>query len=811
MGRSETDALAKTPSLTLATSASLRVHTLWMVLRTTSRERSYVAACIVTVALTLALNSAIIGFVRGNILGPTPFPNVDRTYAIAASGTQGPGDIAEPTYDSLKHSVPALARTAAYQWATFALEGGGSRQEVLGAYVTPRLFLELGVAPLIGRLPAANAPLEALISHSLWMRQFSGSRQVIGSTILINNVTFAVVGLMPEGFRFPASQELWLSLDARQITGAEPGRRLFALGFADRETSLALVNQQLRMMARPRTAAVGHKGVLQATPFRENLVTSDARLLAYLLLATGAILAALAAMNVAALTAAREITRLRERAVQRALGASDQRILGEIVVAVAGPVLPGLLLGVLLGTQLLSFVRTRVAGQFPYWATFEIGMVGLAWCGLLTGLLVLVAVGAASSQLRRSDPSAGLREGTRGLYDGPRAAKRRRAIVFGQIACAVAMLIVSARLVLSMQAYLHRSPGFASSGLLTFRLVKVSMEVGSPNDALENVMQAVERVRSMPGVASASVTSSVPSAGNAGSVQIHLGPGAQDTAALSAIVTGIGTEFLETLGLHMEAGRNLRVDDGRDDGRTDVIVNEMFAARLLSGNDPLGKVFALTLGTTSIQASIVGVVPDISDLLVAEPIEPAVYVPIRVLGTSSLYVLARAADGEGTMLLPRIGSLLRSELPRTTLGRQASLDELRRDLYAQEYLLTSLAVLLATVAGALALIGIVSLVGLEVARVQHDVAVKLALGANPHRVGARLLLEITSLGIGAVSGGALLAYWAAGGLSFLLYGIAAHGAAPYILTCIVVACLVIGTGTRGWLQLARLDPATALK
>lgn len=163
------------------------------------------------------------------------------------------------------------------------------------------------------------------------------------------------------------------------------------------------------------------------------------------------------------------------------------------------------------------------------------------------------------------------------------------------------------------------------------------------------------------------------------------------------------------------------------------------------------------------------------------------------------------------MLLPRVGSLLRSELPRTTLGRQASLNELRRDLYAQEYLLTSLAVLLATVAGALALIGIVSLVRLEVARAQHDAAVKLALGANPHRVGARLLLEITSLGIGAVSGGALLAYWAAGGLSFLMYGMVAHGAAPYISTCIGVACLVIGTGTRGWLQLARLDPATALK
>jgi predicted permease len=816
------------------------------------RAPAFATAAVLTLALGLGATTAVFSLVNGVLLRPLPYDHaeqlVDLSHTLAVSGVSRV-DQSDATYLFYRRENHVFTDIGAYQakavnlgpisgaadGAPGSAAGAGrtaDAERTAAGRVTASVFPVLRVSPLRGRAftesdDRPGAPPVVLIGERLWQRKYGGDPGIIGRRLEIDGVTREVVGIMPESFRFPATNtELWLpagidpahtasaSFDYHAVARLEPGVSLGAAaadlqrllprvpeGFPGRLTTSAIVQTHMHAVVRP---------------LRDVVVGDIARALWVILGAVGFVLA-VACANVANLFLVHAEGRQKELAVRRALGARRGAILmeffgeGLVLAAVGGA------LGLALASVGVEALQSLGIGlDIPRIAEVQVDGAVLAFTALVT-LLTAFAVSALPAL--RSDTlalSTMLAETGRQATAGHSRLEARNGLVVAQIALALVLLVGSALMARSFSRLRLVNPGFEPSHALTFRSALPTASYPTTGDAARFYLRALDAIGAIPGVQVAGIASKLPldeegRSDTAVWVEDHpVPPGGIPNVHQ---VTYVTPSYFHAAGIPLIAGRLFdRPDPER--GLEDVVVSRAFAERYWKGESPIGKRVRMRLQGP--WYTIVGVVGGVRGTALEQPPDEMVYVPLVSVAGDARWTPHDMAFVVRTTGDPaRIAASVRSAIydldPGLPIYRVRPMTEIVSQASARTSLTLLLLGLSATIALLLGAVGIYGVISYVVSLRLREIGIRLALGAQPAEVSGMVARQGVSVAVTGIVVGLLGAAILTRFLGALLFEVApldpiALGGAAALLLVVALAA--------SWLPARRaagIDPAQVLR
>ena len=576
------------------------------------KDRSFSLTTIATLALCLAANTAIFAIVDGVLLKPLPFPEPDRLVRIfnkyPGAGVIAEGSNGVPDYFDRRQGMTALEELAMFREAGVTLTGSGSSaaERIPSMIVTPSFFGVLRTQPLRGQLftdahGEVGQDKVVLLTHGAWQRRFGGREDVLGQDLHLGGEPYKVIGVLPQGFVF-LNPEIELfrpaaftardkSDDSRhsnnwQMFGRlEPGATL-----EQAQSQVDAINAaNFERFPAWREILMNAKFGSDVVDFQTNLI--GARRATLVMLWGGAIFVLLiGCVNVANLMLVRSTSRIRELATRHALGAtfgrlSRQALTESTVLAIAGG-----LAGVSLGWWALQAAPFFGFDRLP-------SGVGLALDARVVGftflLVAMVAVGVGLIPvvaIRRANMARVIREEGRSGTQARGARMMRRLLVTSQVAFALILLIGAGVLLASFERVLTIDPGFRAENVLTGTVSLPATRYAS-NDALRDAVgRILDRVRAVPGVISAGVTTTLPFSGSY-SDSVILAEGYQmqkGESLISPTQVAASDGYFETMGAKLVAGRFFTPEDAENRPRS-LIIDTYLARRFWPNGDALGR------------------------------------------------------------------------------------------------------------------------------------------------------------------------------------------------------------------------------
>jgi putative ABC transport system permease protein len=786
--------------------------------RALRRRPAFAASILATLALVIGAATTIVALVDGVLLRPLPYPAPDRLAVVwEQNATRDIRDnvVSMPLLEAWQRDARDFTFLAGLVPHTATLIDGTAERE-LGAQVSPSWFGVVGVAPALGRgFTVADGTDVVVLSHGMWADRFGADPDVVGRRIHLGPEPLTVVGVMPEGFTPPAFG--WLGRTQRYWVPIVPdpdnrkwGRFLLVVGRMAPGASVAAADQEVKAIAARRAPEEGGREEWTADVVSlHRQVTGDVRAPLLVLLTAVGFLLAMGLLNATNLVLARTQRRTGELVLRAALGAGRRRIarqlLGEslAVVVVAGP------MGALLSWLGVSGLRAILPASVPRASDVHVGAMALG-AALLAASLTAVATGLVPAlRIRPGALEAGLRQGS-----GARATTRLggRSLVVVEVALALIMSVGAVLAARSFAALLAVPLGFQPSGVVSFRVTLPSDRYGD-DGRRAFLSQLLGDLRSTPGVQAAGATSGLPITGWGPATGVaRMGDHAGGSAAPVADVRIFTDGYFEALRVPVVRGHASGSGSGRGSrrgGETPVVVNETMARALWPGLDPVGRRAEVSFGTPD-SVVVAGVVADVPMGAPSQPVRPTLYYPyadwsevtmdVAVRSTLAPTVVAAAARKvvaglDGTVPVYHVAVL------------QDAVDDATAEPRVEAVLLGGFAAM----ALLLAAVGIYGVLNLEVSRRRRELAVRLALGAAPGRVGTGVVLGAMALaGIGLVIGvgGALVLtrFMAA-----ILYGVVPNDPATFVF----VACiLLIATAVAAWPSARRastVDPMESMR
>ncbi|MFN0066610.1 MAG: ABC transporter permease, partial [Limisphaerales bacterium] len=486
--------------------------------------RSPLFTLVAGLALGLGIGAATAAFGAFNSIRLKPLPLVPeqhRLVTVTQTLANEPGGDLGLSFPDCR-DFGAQARTfdgpVVHQARTFFLtDGGGQPERVLGNSISARTFAVLGVKPTLGRdfFPEEEAPGRppvVLLGHALWQRRYGADPNLVGRTISISGSPVTVVGIMPPGWRFPEESDIWMP--GGWTEKANPRGAFFLRGLARLRPGVTRAEAQAEADTLAARLAAEHPELNAAVgvrlePLRDSM-TADVGTQSRLLLGAVMFVLLIACANVANLLLARGAQRSREIAVRLALGAGRGRLVRQLLTE---SLLLGLLgggLGFILGLWGRGLCRAGIGRELPFWLSFDFDWRVFAFAAVVTLLSVAVFGLAPALQAVRPELMGGIREGMRSGGGGRRQQHVRQALVVGEIALALVLLVGAGLMLRSFVESQNADPGYRADGVLTFR-------VGLPPDYYTNKVeyprffgQVLERLRAVPGVVAAGAVSILP-------------------------------------------------------------------------------------------------------------------------------------------------------------------------------------------------------------------------------------------------------------------------------------------------------------
>ena len=784
--------------------------------RALRRRPGFTIVAVSTLAIGIGASTAMFSVVNSVLLRPLAYAEPDRLVAVAELPPKAtePGQASPRTLTAWRAQSTALAAITAFmdRPLTISDASGGDQAEVQARVATVDHFGVLGARARLGRtlLPGDEQEQVAVLDHALWQGRFGGDPDVVGRTIALDGVQHTVVGVMPASFHpTGGSPELWVPHPLARPDW--PGRSLQAIGRLRPGATVAGARAEMQAITARLNAAYpdSHRdwGVL-VTPLQEDVV-GRARPALLVLLGAVSLLLLIACANVASLFLGRAVSRRKETAVRRSLGASR----GRLVVQTMTEALVVALLAGAVGVALAHFGTGTILRLLPpELALPRLEEVAVDWRALAFALGVSVLTGALFGTApaiggSAVEPGRALRDVTRGAT-GARS-PLRAALVVGEVALAVVMLASAGLLVRTVHNLLQVDTGLHADGVLTMN-VALPRERYAEADARRRLFsELLARLDALPGTVATGTTSALPLASGRSANWFvrddrpRPAPGQE----LVADYRVVGGDYFAAMGMRVLAGRVFDAADDAD-APTRFVVNEALAQRHFPGEDPVGKRITYEwFGEQS--GEIVGVVASVRETaLDAEPSaavyrahaqDPAPRATIVVRTAGAPAALSRAAAAAVTAVDPTLPA-----------PRVQSFEQVVTATLARQRLSMFLLVAFAGLALALVLIGLYGVVSYAVAQRRREFGVRVALGALPRDVVRMVLRD------GLVLVGAGLAIGLAGTLavgrviSGFLFGIAPFD--PITLAAVVV--LLLGTTMAASAvparRATRVDPAGVL-
>jgi putative ABC transport system permease protein len=806
-------------------------------LRMLWKHRGFTAVAVFTLALGIAASTAIFSVINAVLLVPLPFEQPERLAVLWTKREGEPREsVSPPDFLAWREAGTAFESLAAFSSVSFNLAGEGPPERLRGVSVSTHFFDVLGVGAALGTTfradPAGQAPWQVVVlSHELWLRRFGGDPHVIGRTVRLNDRSYQVIGVMPERFVWPSITPLQSLAEERAELWVPAVRHDVPLFSADVEQDFSRERniRYLRVVGRlkPGVALEGAARVMdtvagrlareypdtnaragvQVVPLREQLVGNVRHVLWMLLGAVGLVLA-IACANVANLFLARSSARRQELAVRVALGASRGRLVRQLLLesVVLALVAGGLgLLGAVWGVDVLLGMGT---GDLPRHTEVELDGRVLGFTllvSVLTGVLFGLAPAVQSSA---PDLHATLKGAGGRTVSGE--GRSRSALVVGEVALAVVLLIGAGLLLRSLWRLQGVEPGFQTDNVLTWSLALPPGDYPDERRQGAFFQEVVSRVEALPGVTSAAAVVTLPYDGNDIALALFIEgrppaePGQRRELGLQMVTPG----YFRTLGIPLRRGRDFASTDTADTAPV-VLVSEAAVRRFWPDEDPIGK--RIRLGSPEDGwRTIVGVVGDVRHGGPAEEPRPEVYVPVRQSAFPFMQFVVRTRQ-EPMALAPAVRAAvaeLDAELP---LSDVRTLEAVVASATARPRFLSTLVGVFAALALLLAGVGLYGVIAYMARQRTRELGIRMALGAQPEDVlwlvlGSGMRLAVLGVGLG------LLAAWAASRvMGSLLYGVSATDP----LTFGGLALLVLGvTLVATWLparRATRVDPLVALR
>jgi predicted permease len=793
--------------------------------RTLTRSPGFAILTIAVMALGIGANAALFTVVRSVLLKPLPFRDPDRLvmlYERSVDPRFAFNVVAPGMFSEWRKQAQSFTQMALFGSGSYNLSGGQGQlpEKIESTRCSADFFSVLGVAAAYGRMfyakddrPQSDATV--VLSWGLWKRRFGGDPSVVGTNVLMDGIPYAILGIAPSWFAYPDIEtEAWTPIyhevppsamtdldnhEFNAIARLKPG-----VGLAQARSEIDTITHRMHEQNPDKpTISLGANIRLLLDDMVQDFKTP-----LYVLLAATGCLLLIVCTNVANLLIARAAARRREMAVRVALGGTRWRLIREqlsnvLVLAGIGGIL-GLILASV-GVEWLLRVRHDIAREEAIgmdWVVIAATMGVTFASALLAGILPALPAGA-----RRSMEA--LQESSRSFSAGQARTQLRRILLSAEVCLTVVLLIAAGLLLRSYQKLRSSDPGCATENVLTMRLSLPKATYPEPAHRTAFFAQLVARVRALPGVEAAGMTTAVPGQGytsdNCFDIREH--PPLPKGELQCALERSVTPGYFEALQIRLLRGRTF---DRREElvPADSVIVSESFAKKYLPGEDPIGRHIEANVDKER-SLEIVGVVGD-TRYLISQPAQPMIYVPLSLGFRRNTVLVVRSSQNVSGLALPvqQVIQSLDRDLP---VAYVLTMDQLIGASTVEAHFTSTLIVAFAALSLSLAAVGLYGVLSYLVTQRRNEIGVRMALGAQRKQVLALVLGDGLKPAWIGLTLGLLGGTVAARLIRSMLYGVHPLDAVVFLVVSVVLmVCCGVSCLIPAW-QASRVDPMGALR
>jgi predicted permease len=791
-------------------------------LRDLRKNLSFTAVAIGSLALGIGGSTAMYSVIYAVILDPFPYKDPAHLMSVRVQGQRG----ANGSYYAIDQFLDISERNTVFEgviastWSDVAWTGQGEPRRVRGNHCTMNTFDVMGVPPLIGRTTTAQDAAEGaepvtVLGYKFWKNQFGADPGVIGRKLLLNDKLRTVIGVMPQRFMWRGADVYLPDVFHRGQT-VEGERNVHLLGRLKpgvmREQAVAALNPLFQDLVRAHPNDFPKEWKLQLRDFGETF-PSDIRDTLWILFGAVGLLLLIACVNVSNLLFSRAAYRRREIAVRAAMGAQRGQLIRQLLIESLLLGGGGALAGVALAAAGLRGIIAMVPpNTIPDEAHIALNIpvllftLGVAFVAALSFGLV------PALQLSGGNILTPLRESGRGMTAGLRQRLLRASLVVAEVALSLMLLVGASLMVRTLLSIQGANVGFRPESILTVRVPTSDQRYANPDRRLALFRDALQRIRSVPGVQAASINWGVPPVFSP-SLPVTI-VGSPQTDSRRVLVHQTDEHYLQVVGTLLVQGRFLEAQEVNSRTHS-AVVNQAFVRRYLNG-DPLGRLLRMpnlrekpwSLPDDSFL--IVGVVGDTVNQVSSAEIWPEIYLPYTILNRADRIFVR----GLGPAIT--LDKLVKAEIyavdPVQPVMEDKSLETLlAENAYARPRFNLLLFTVFAVLGLVLALFGVYGVISHSVAQQTREIGIRIALGASSRQVvgrvvnsGARLVIIGIVIGLGASLASVKL-------LSGLVQNVSTFDL--YSFVAVTVLLLTAGIFASYWpaRRAAQVDPLTALR
>ncbi len=809
-------------------------------LRALRLSPAFTAVVVITLALGIGANTAIFSVVRGVLLKPLPHRNGDQLVYLRHS-MDGPGGeniaFSVPEVRDFREGAPSLGGIAEFSSWTLTLqtEEGADRIDV--GLVTGNYFDVLGLSPVLGRLTeprddGAGVPPVIVLTYETWLKRFGGDPSVVGKQVKVDKTSATVIGVVQPAPFFPGRVEALLNM----VISDHHVSAFMVEGRTHRMTEMIarLRPGSTLDQARSEVAAVstriqkeytdsydpGSNHRIAVIPFRD-VLGERARLTLWLLMGAAAFVMIISAANVANLTLMRGVRREHELVVRAALGAGAARLRRLLLVENLALTLLGAAFGVVIALGALRLLVNFAERYSPRANEIRLDVFVLVFTVALS-VTVALLLSYLASLPKEGSFAARISAGVSRVSGSLRKLRLQRGLVVVQVAVSVMLLAGAGLLTRTMMRLAEVDTGLRTEEVLTVQVplltpVELLTNPASDAGAKERYDRMREEVAALPGVVDVGIGSPMPLRGSSVRFEV-LAEGKTlplGEAVPRADFRTANPDYFRAAGIPVVAGRSFSITDRRGSAPV-VVVNQSFADEVFPGEDPIGKRIAWTgdvLRFTPISRewrTIVGVAGNTQDGgLDAEP-RLVVFMPFaQELAMGGGLVIR--ADSNAAALASTVTRIVRRIAPTAPIEHVMTVAQFKASSIAPRRLNAALISMFGGLAVIIAAVGIAGVLAFSVSARTNEIGIRMSLGADRARVQRMILGEGGVLVAVGLALGVVGAYFAAGVLRGLLFGVAPHDP----VTLIGVGALMAAIGVLAcWIpavRAARIDPAITMR
>jgi predicted permease len=799
-------------------------------LRILGKSSGFAIVAVMTLALGIGANTAVFSVMDAVLLNPSGVPHPDGVVALRTRYALGdlqninlsPTDFGDAVAGREVFTSAAVLNGASFNYSS----NGTTPERLTGAQVSWQWFDVFWARPLLGRIfrPEEDQPgaeHEVVLSYLTWKRRFGGDPAILGRSLLLNQESYQVVGVMGPEFNWPNQAELWVPI------ALPPGRYfdekyryneyLFSVGRLRPGVTVGQANAYLRLRSAQHVSSEGQNSYGQASgwgmfcmPLVEFVSGNLNRPLLVLLAAVGIVLL-IACANIAGLQLARASGRQREVSIQIALGAGGRRLVQQALTESLLLAVAGVLLGLVVAKATIPLLLLLAPAGLMQNVQVHAGGTVLLFAASLGGICALLCGAAPAWHMTHVAFYEALKEGGRSETSSHSRQRLRSILVVGEIALAMMLLVGAGLLLRSMQQLEQVKTGFDPHGLMSAALSLPSTIYKTDEQQAAFYAAAEEQLKNIPGVTSAAVADSLPFDNNGGSSSFEIegrtlppnDPGPHGN------IRTVSPDYFKTLRIPLLRGRAFTPED-RLKTQMVAVIDETLARQYWPHEEPIGQ--RIFFGGNSPKMTIVGVVQHAkSSSLEADTTEGFYFLPQAQAPFRSATIVVRTNGSHPENLASAMQSAIRAADPSQPLYDFKTMEQrVDGSLLGRRFLVILLSVF-AGLALLLAALGLYGVITYTVRLRTRELGIRMALGAQPADVLRLVLSKGARLAaVGLILG--VFATFAVGRtLSSLLFQVSLFNPITLALTSLVLVSTVLFASYLPARRAARVDPVVALR